>query len=70
MVNAKEKLLEVFDALQTEARAERFADNLTNYVGHMVINGKTYEVTISLESDVDEMIVYPIGTQVTKLEAV
>jgi len=68
MVNAKDKLLEVFDIIQEEACANRWASNLTNYVGHAVINGKTYEVTISLESDVDEMIVYPVGKEVTKLE--
>lgn len=68
MVDAKEKLLEVFDTIQKEARSQRWASNLTNYVGHIVINGKTYEVTISLESDIDEMIIYPIGKEVTKLE--
>jgi hypothetical protein len=68
-MNANDKLLEVFATIQKEARAERWVSNLTNYVGHIVINGKTYEVTISLESDVDEMDVDPMGEEVTKLEA-
>ena len=69
MINAKEQLQKAFDEIRKEAASDRWASNLTNYVGHIVINGKTYEVTLSLESDVDEMIVYPIGEEVTKLEA-
>lgn len=67
MVNAKEQLSEVFDEIRKEAAKDRFADELTNYVGHLVINGITYEVTISLNRDYDEMIVDPLSKEVVPL---
>jgi len=67
MVNAKEQLLKVFGEIQTEAAKERHVSNLTNSVGHLFINGMTYEVTISLESDYDEMIVDPLSKEVVPL---
>ena len=70
MVNAKVKLVEVFDAIRKDAALYRWASKLTDYVGHIVINGKTYEVTISLESDLDEMIFDPMEKDAIKLEAI
>lgn len=70
MANANEQLQKVFDKIRSEAALDRWASNLTNYVGHMVINGMTYEVTISLESDLDEMIIDPMGKDAIKLEAI
>jgi hypothetical protein len=68
-MKATERLLEVFAEIQTEAAKDRWCSNLSNYVGHMVINGITYEVTISLENDLDEMLVDPMDKTGTKLEA-
>lgn len=67
MVNANDQLLKVFGEIRAEAAKERFSDDLTNYVGHVVINGITYEVTISLNRDYDEMIVDPLSKEVMPL---
>jgi len=67
MVNANEQILKVFAEIQKEAANDRHVSNLTNSVGHLVINGMTYEVTISLESDYDEMIVDPLSKEVVPL---
>lgn len=70
MVNAKDRLLEEFDEIRADAARDRWTSKLTNYVGHMVINSKTYEVTISLESDLGEMNVDPMEKGAIKLEVI
>jgi len=70
MVNANEQLIKVFEEIQKEAISDRWSSNLTNYVGHIVINGKTYEVTISIESDLEDMDVDPTEKGAIKLEAI
>jgi hypothetical protein len=61
MVNAKEELIKHFEEIQKSEKTEpRFVTNLCDYVGHMTINGRVFEVKISLEADIDEMIVHPM----------
>lgn len=71
MVSAKDELLKVFEEIRKEAKEEpRFVTNLTNYVGHLTINGRMLEVKISLEADIDEMNVHPMDKEnVVTLEA-
>ena len=69
MVLVKEALLKEFAILREDASEDRFSDNLTNSVGHITINGRVYEVQLSLEGDVNEMIVGPLDKDVVKLEA-
>jgi uncharacterized damage-inducible protein DinB len=68
MVSAKEKLLEVFGEIQKEAKNDRFSSSLKDYVGHIIINGRIYEATITLEGDLDEMITDPHKENIVFLE--
>ena len=58
-----------FEDICKEASKERFVSNFTNYIGHITLNGRVMEITLSLEADVDEMLVDPMSKDMREVKA-
>lgn len=69
MEDFKKIVVEEFEKIKNEMRANRFCDGGANYIGHVNINGRIYEVTLNLQGDVDEMIVDPLDKENARMVA-